>query len=64
MTQTSTSQTKSSDYEATRTILVHGIMTSAKWQKTASEVLNDQAIRFKIYDFDKYGLHKYLQVGK
>ena len=63
MTQPSISQTKPSDYEATRTILVHGIMTSAKWQKTASEVLSDQRIPFKIYDFGKYGLHKYLFKG-
>jgi len=41
-------------------ICLHGIRTWARWQKIVAEVLGDQSIKFKLYDFGWYGLRKFL----
>ncbi|HLY62502.1 MAG TPA: hypothetical protein VKV95_17310 [Terriglobia bacterium] len=56
----SRAKTRAPDYKPPLTIFIHGIMTWAKWQKTASEVWGDHGFPFRSYDFGKYGLHKFL----
>jgi len=41
-------------------ISIHGIRTYARWQKKLAEILADHQIRFKLYDYDFFGIPKFL----
>src|SRR2546426_5554237 len=41
-------------------ICLHGIRTWARWQKIVAEVLGNHGIKFKLYDFGWYGLHRFI----
>jgi len=52
-----------SNYVPRAVFCLHGIRTHASWQKTAGELLANSGIRFKLYDFGRYGLHKFIWRG-
>lgn len=41
-------------------ISIHGIRTHARWQKELAEILADRHIRFRLYDYDFFGIAKFL----
>jgi pimeloyl-ACP methyl ester carboxylesterase len=51
---------KTSQYTPRAVLCLHGILTHAHWQKTASEVLGDDKLRVRLYDFGRYGIRKFL----
>lgn len=47
-------------YTPRAVLCMHGIKTHAHWQKMAAELLGDNGLRVRLYDFGSYGLHKFL----
>jgi pimeloyl-ACP methyl ester carboxylesterase len=47
-------------YNPRLVICMHGIRTWARWQKIAAELLGNHGIKFKLYDFGWYGLHRFI----
>jgi pimeloyl-ACP methyl ester carboxylesterase len=47
-------------YKPRAIMCLHGIRTHAAWQRLAAEVFADNKIKLRLYNFGRYGLHKFL----